>query len=221
MCNFIFSNSEIYAVIADESYLEYNKYNTDLQKSDTYLQGLFSYEDLILVLQREKAAFKAIVFQALAIEAYVNLFGYYQTGKREIKGSNGKYLSTAEKLERLCQGLQKQYPNDDLKEIKALFYKRDSLVHQKPQAIEIEKQPFDLGHLKNNYDDIAQFYNSWSSLFENIEFEMTLYKRLKANIKSIRGSKLELLEEIQQSQVNNAFNEIADNIEEMIQKSLN
>ena len=213
--DFVFSSSNLYADIANESYLEYLKLDEKLRSFELSSKDAISFSEWPLLYQREQAAIKAVVFQALAIEAYVNLFGYCVTGKMEIKNNNGHYMPTVSKLEEVCRHLSKQYPSDSAERIKRLFHKRDSLVHQKPQTMTITKQPFDYNHPEKNYEDISSFYSTLNKLYTNLDVEMQLYFELQENIKVIRNSDKELLDELCQDQVSKAIIEIKQCTEEM------
>lgn len=218
MLNFIFSNSDLYADIAHDSYSEYLNLDKTICSFDSSPEADCSFDKMYLLRRREQAAIKAVVFQALAIEAYVNLFGYCVTGEIEIKRADGNYMSTVSKLEEICRRLSKQYPTDSSRRIRKLFSKRDSLVHQKPQEIIITKQPFDYNHPEKNYEDISSFYDTLNELYNNLDNDMQLYNELQENIKVIRNSDTELLDELCQNQVRKAFIEIEQCTKEMFEQ---
>jgi hypothetical protein len=133
---------------------------------------------------KQSSAIAAVVFQALAIEALINLFGVFLLGDEkyynEYENKRNRF-STPEKLKKLFKNeLNKPYPTQTghYLAMKTLLDKRDKLVHVKPRAVEITSRQ----------DDLQQFMDR---LKDEIGF---VYKGLDAEMQSYETVKLELLE---------------------------
>lgn len=168
--------------------------------SDTLV--LFQHRDLML-----SHALSAVVFQALAIEAYVNLFGVSELGNekffteieppRNLKPKGFSYFSTAEKLREICRRSDAcaEYPEHHIQAIKAFFDKRDKLVHMKPRAHTLVVKPYNYEQPEENYREYIDMYEELSFVDENLDQEMQLYTQLQEKIRTVRGAKHELTAE--------------------------
>ena len=136
-----------------------------------------------------QTAIGAVVFEAFAIESYVNFFGAYKLGdstyySRYESGEKGKRFSTIEKIKLLCKDeFNSPYPTGDKHFciLKSLFSKRDRLAHNKPKGHEIS-----IEH-SNSFDDYYDAMSEIVFVYEGLEQEMTLYDAVKANLTASRG----------------------------------
>lgn len=165
--------------------------------------------------QREKSAITAIVFQALAVEAFVNLYGAQRVGEDkyyadyESKDAPAKERTTEGKLKKICKEyLNKPYPTNDkaYSRLISLLNKRDSIVHTKPRAVIIDGE-----HV--SYDD---FMSQTEYIYKNIDEELESYENLKENMRQLEGKEHDLIEE----NFYGLYNGIKDNFEEMLSKAL-
>ena len=97
---------------------------------------------------RLNSALAAVVFQALAVEAFINLYGAQKIGEEkyyseyELKG-----VTTTKKIKRICsETLGQPYPTNDraYSRLISLLEKRDRIVHTKPRALKIDEIENDL-----------------------------------------------------------------------------
>ena len=143
----------------------------------------------------DDAAVNAVVFQALAIEAYTNLAGMFIIGEKKFyKKHEGK--SNNEKLELLEESLEKAFSSELKGKIKNLFTKRNKLVHQKPKSFKIEMKDFDYSDLTSNYTDISKIFDDFCYAWSNIDEEMTLYQAMQNELTAMRGTGRELIDEL-------------------------
>ncbi len=140
-------------------------------------------------------AVSAIVFQALAIEAYVNLAGAYVLGESEFYSTHER-KSTVDKLKILANKLNGKFSDALLNKVKTLFYKRNCLVHQKPKKFIINVQTYNYLNPAKNFEDIEAFFQEQTIAYENIDEEINTYFELQEELRSMRACKLELVEEI-------------------------
>lgn len=160
--------------------------------------------------KREKSAITAIVFQALAVEAFINLFGAQRIGEAtfytqyECRGS-----TTLGKLKKISKEfLHKPYPTEDkaYSMLTSLLNKRDYIVHTKPKAVTINGEPID-------YDD---FMSQTEYIYKNIDGELECYEKLKRSMASLEGKDRDLIQE----NLENTLNVICDNISYIYYKTI-
>lgn len=134
-----------------------------------------------------QAAICAVVFEAFAIESYVNFFGAYTLGDNEFysiyeAGKGRKRFSTIEKIKSFSKidGIQR-YPTDGEHFIvlKGLFAKRNQLAHNKPRMHTLRKE--------DGYEDFNKMSRGISFILENVEEEMQLYEEVKTNLSTACG----------------------------------
>lgn len=141
---------------------------------------------------RFHSALAAIVFQALAIEAYVNYYGVHRVGEKVFYQSYESKVSrksTKDKLKLICKEiLKKPYPTDcvEYSRLVELLKDRDRIVHTKPRAI-----PLDGNEVFPNYEQIMGQYNF---IYDHIEDKMKSYSILKKNLAKLDGSNEDLIE---------------------------
>lgn len=151
-------------------------------------------------------AISAIIFQALAVEAYINLFGVYELGEEAFftryeppKNNRPKgfhYKSSIEKLKSICKEVYNlDFPASDISPLQALFDKRDRLVHNKPRPYALEKPVIKLP-THPDYKDFDGYSNEETFIFDKLDLDMEQYKQLQKTIKNIRSAEYELVEEI-------------------------
>ncbi len=147
-------------------------------------------------------AITAIVFQALSVEAYINLYGVIKVGEDEFYEkyeSKKERLSTIEKLKKMCKDkLNKNYPTREKKynDLVSLLKKRDRLVHVKPRA---DKSGVDM---QMYYDHLR---SEVGFVFNNIDDEMLTYHNLKANLAIVDGSGVDIITAMQEQDVAEFF----------------
>lgn len=185
-----------------EQYLEVKKLYDSISKSETEFEKqienlAFQY---VYLEQMDDAAIAAVVFQALAVESYVNLWGIDVFGEKEYYDKTHKLerASTMRKLERIANELGKSIPEDLLCDIKALMEKRNHFVHQKPKAFEIGIEPYNYKNPEENFRDINAFIAEKMRAQENIEVDVVVYEKLQEAVRIIRGKGKELIDEFQE-----------------------
>ncbi len=228
MVEFIFSSANLYAGTAKTYYKEYLQITDEYDSANEYMKKHPEDTEAVsrvyaLAGAREVKAIAAVVFQAFAIEAYVNLFGYIVFGEEYYTKRIDRGLLERKpveiKLDLICTELNSTYPVGHKGEIEVLFTKRDGIVHQKPKKYEIAVQPFDYAHPENNFLEMAKIEQENYFFFENLDRNMQLYEELQENIKTIRGTGCELIKEISNKQLESSLKEMDRNIAEIYQKA--
>lgn len=131
-----------------------------------------------------QTAISAVVFEAFAIESYVNFFGAYILGDSTYystyeSGERGKRYSTIEKVKMMCKDeFKSPYPTGGkhFVALKGLFTKRDKLAHNKPKGHEISSKN------GNGFDDYYEAISEISFIYEGLEQEMALYDEVKEKL---------------------------------------
>lgn len=219
-----------YAALAQKSYedyleakrnytaFEWPKDSLSAPISDTLI--LFQYRGQML-----SHALSAVVFQALAIEAYVNLFGVSELGNerfftelepsRDQKPKGFNWFSTENKLREICRWSDNctEYPEHHIQAIKAFFDKRNKLVHVKPRAHNLVVKEYNYEKPEENYREYIDMYEELSFVDENLDQEMQLYAQLQENIRVARGATHELTTE----QTIEIFNALGDAIQDVFE----
>lgn len=131
----------------------------------------------------ESAAYMAVVFEALAIEAYVNTLGEHLIGERyyqEYESKDAKKdRTTLGKLKRLCENeIRKSYPTDGVhyREVKGLLknvirlYTRNLCALQYPSATLITpiRQQISRTSLRRSADKLVSFLRTSSGTWRAI-----------------------------------------------------
>lgn len=192
--------SDQYARISQNSYEAYLQYKKeyDLMSKDN-IDPVAELDKLLKVCKllgmMDDAAVNAVVFQTLALEAYINLAGMLLIGEEEFYKNHEK-KHHAEKIKAIESNIGKVFSSELKNKIRGLFIKRNALVHQKPKSFKVEIKEFDYGNLSSNYDDISEIYNDFGFAWSNIEEEMTLYSALQNELTEMRGKGTELIDEI-------------------------
>lgn len=181
---------EIYNSMSQEYYCNYLKVKNE--KNDIYyFQSKLSN------------AIAAIVFQALAVESYINVFGVYNLGKK----FNDHYerISTLSKLIIICRAITgKEFPEGKCQDgIKDLIKKRDKLVHYKTKSIDFKKED-NKAYIKFMKDHVT-------FVFDDIDEQIKLYMQLKQILKDLVGSPYDIF----QQQCMDSFKEIPKTVVEM------
>lgn len=136
-----------------------------------------------------RTAIGAVVFEAFAIESYVNFWGASLLGDSQFyekyeSGKKGQKYSTIEKIKLICKDdFQSPYPTGGthFSNLKALFSKRDRLAHNKPKGHKIELIENALHSEFESADKEISF------VFDNLETDMTMYSELKTNLTHCSG----------------------------------
>ena len=187
----------------------YGEYLMSKQKYENQAQGNGLLDDIIPAKGMQMAASAAVVFEAIAIEAYVNLLGSYLVPDSyyvnyESKTAKIKDRSTLGKLKSLCkEEIKKSYPADHALEVmQDLFTKRDRIVHTKPVAHSFEIKPFNYNNIGSNYADYTSaFSEEIGFLYDGLEEQMQSYPTLIQNINALLGK--DMLEEIRSAPMQN------------------
>jgi len=194
--------SNQYARISQDSYGDYlrakERYKSMGEVKDIDIS--ISLEKYIKMCQlatfMDDAAVIAVIFQALAVEAYVNLAGMYIIGEKEYYKKHEK-SSTFSKMCIIERALGKKF-SDELKgKISALLVKRNELVHQKPRSFTIGITEYNYDDKTENFSDIEKFFDDFKYATENIDENMLIYSLLQKELTAIRNSGRELIDEIQ------------------------
>lgn len=213
-----------FANMADTLYHSYLVQNDAYEKTAHENIPIENKEGIILAYsifdQLQADAISAIIFQALAIEAYINLFGVYELGEevffseyeppKNKKPAKFHYKSSIEKLTSICKEVYHvDYPSSEIAMIEALFNKRDRLVHNKPRPHILEK-PSIKSHTLPDNDSFESYVEEETFIFDKIDMDMEQYKQLQKTIKNIRSAEYELVEEITTRLVNDTIGETAN-----------
>ena len=193
---FYYCRSEQYSKMARQFYVEYLRAKAFYQ-SGKYVVNEDAFEENLLASinlsqKIDDSYIGAIVFEAMAIESYVNLMGAYLTDEKAYYKDTRKQ-STKEKLSYIFTKNEKEFPVALQERIGGLFTKRNNLVHQKPQSIVMDVRNDNRETVMRGKDKLDK------SLFldlENIETDMNLYDELKEAVKNVRGAEHELIDEI-------------------------
>ena len=190
-------------------FLEAKKMYENLDTSenkDSLEQQLYSIAIQRPYLQQmDEAAIATVIFQALAIEAYVNLLGIDILGEDKYytycyeKKKRLERASTKKKLEVITEIIGQPLPDGLLHDISALMDKRNDLVHQKPRATWVGIAPYNYDNQEENFKDINAFIAETRMAEKNIDREVMLYEELSEAIKIIRGTDKELIDEFQEA----------------------
>ena len=198
----VITNANTYAEMSRSFYEQYLKAQNRIKRLSVdktrHVDINWYAEYLHWLDESEKNAIAAVVFQAMAIEAYTNLFGLYTLGEEVFYDQGIERKKLKEKLSKICESLSQKYPTEHFEKIDALFKKRDNLVHQKPHLYEI---PDNLAVLNDN--EVNRFIKTTNELkkdmervYRNLEKQMELYSQFQENIRLIRDADKELIEEI-------------------------
>lgn len=138
---------------------------------------------------RYHSALAAIVFQALAVEAFVNLYGAQQIGEDTYYAEYEKKGATTEsKIKKICtEHLKSRYPTSDKSyaRLMSLLIKRNDIVHTKPRSVTIDGSPI-------AYDE---FMSQTEYIFKDIDEEMQSYDILKCNLMKLEGKEKDIIQE--------------------------
>ena len=147
--NTYFSNSSIYYQMSIEylnnyenKYKEYMEYTNNNSSWDILSHSIEENNKcLYLYHQYRSNAIAAIVFQALAIEAYINLYGTYKIGETKFI----KYYEKENTIDKICDVCKevsgKEFPKDKnlYALLKTLIKERNDLVHYKSKSIDFKQ----------------------------------------------------------------------------------
>ena len=178
-CYFTFC--EQYATMAKSFYFQYHQYQENAKSGDSSAS-----------MAMEQAAICAVIFQALAVESYVNLFGSVVLGddvfrcRYESEIDKKHRASTIDKIKNICNiELGNPYPTsgEHFRILKGLIDKRNKLVHPKSKPHTIENRPFNYKKPEESRSDYVQAFNEEIGfIYNNLESEMFVYDDLKKNL---------------------------------------
>ena len=191
---FYYCRSEQYSKMANMCYAEFLRLKTFYDSGKFIVEDDVNGKNIITAINLSQKIDEnyigAIVFEAMAIESYVNLMGAYLTDE-EAYYEQCKELPIRKKIEYVASSLNKKFPEGLKWRIQRLFNKRNDLVHQKPRAFTFDIEAEDRNVLLKKRDELLKEMSS------NLkEKEMSLYEELKSAVKTMRQSKYELLDEI-------------------------
>jgi len=199
---------EAYNNIAQNAYAEYKEL---IKTAEEHCNKL----NVIELAYHQESSFRcaiiAVIFEALAMEAYVNFFGAYTLGVDIYYSeyeSKIKRFSTIDKIKAMCkERFLKPYPTNGqhFRNLLAIFQKRDQLVHNKPQGHNLSNQSATLK------DDSAALLDEYSFVYENLDSEMCLYNELKKNLADSSG-KPEPASQMLQNAVDNMAKAISQTV---------
>lgn len=221
MENMYFTLCEDFENMAQEHYRVYCEAK---QEYDQSIHSNVSSSNILPAKKMLWAACSAVVFEAIAIEAYVNLLGAYLIPNRYYIDYEGnepiiKDRSTLGKLKELCKReIGKCYPTSDhtYEVMNNLILKRDRIVHTKPFPHTFEMKPFNYTDIESNYSDYTSaFSKEIGFLYEGLEEQMKSYSILVQNINTLLGK--DMLQDIRTAPLNN----IESMFRDMIKNSLN
>ena len=190
MENMYFTLCEDFEGMAQEHYRAYCQAKQEYDPSAH--TNLFS-GNILPAKKMQWSACSAVIFEAIAIEAYVNLLGLYLIQERyytdyESKDAQIKDRSTLAKLKGLCKKeINKPYPADhSLEVIRDLFFKRNNIVHTKASTYSFGITPFDYRNIEGSYADYTSaFSKEIGFLYEGLDEQMTSYSSLVRNINAL------------------------------------
>lgn len=201
--------SEIYSNMSDSFYSQYIETGERLKemgqgrKSWDMLSHTKEENDIYkgLYAALPRCAISATIFQALAVEAYVNFYGLEKLGENAFIGKLD-WKPIIEKISAILkEKVNKNYPKDSdvCIDLKKLFENRHKLVHCKSKPITIESTEIHL--VKSQMNEFTKSMNEqlWF-VYEDIEKLMTVYTRLKEQIAQLDGTNLDLAKLQQQKQ---------------------
>ena len=161
-----------------------------------YQESAESYDSFASIAM-EQTAICAVIFQALAVESYVNLFGSVVLSddvfrcRYESETDKRHRVNTIDKIRKICnEELHSPYPTsgEHFRTLKGLLDKRNRLVHPKSKPHAIEKCPFNYQKLEDSYSDYIQaFDEEIGFIYNNLEAEMQIYSDLKRNLARCNG----------------------------------
>lgn len=169
---------------------------------------------LTAMSQRFHSALAAVVFQALAVEAYVNLYGAMKIGEakyyKDYESSTNK-KSTRDKIKKICKDvLGRDYPTDTkaYSHLCELLRDRDRIVHTKPHSVKIEETT-----VVPRYSELMEQYDF---IFQNLSEKMQSYRELKRTLSEMGGD----VEDCVQLSYKQSKQAICNEIDRMICKVL-
>ena len=199
-------------IIRSKQYAEmsadfYSEYLSEKRLYDTYNEALSSVSRdhkleycvrLMLRADRiSKHAIAAIVFQAMAVEAYTNLLGMHLLGE-DCFYSQHERKPLTKKLSAALQTIGGNLPTDLMDRIAHLIEKRNALVHQKPKAFHFSIEDYDPQNPTAIDDAVNAYLKEIDLAEESLADEVKIYSDLQAAVRSLRGVSIELIDEVRQ-----------------------
>lgn len=174
-------------------YLESDKERFQLDVERNFNIGKYSREERLkyktLMSYRLAGALNTIVFQALAVETYINWYCYTIFGREEFYvAERKKRQSTIYKFKKILRHYKigvEAFGQYDI--LQKLFEKRDQLVHYKPTGL--DDNELDIGEILQHYQQQIGF------IYENISEIAGIYDILTKFISIIDGTGITLSEE--------------------------
>lgn len=140
---------------------------------------------------RLHSAVAAVTFQALAIEAFVNLYGAQKVGDNVFyEKYDHKGATTLGKLKGICKDvLSKNYPTNGkaYSRLVSLMDKRNDIVHTKPHPIPIIPT--------SEVPNYSELMYQTEFVFKNIDDEMLSYGTLKETLMVLEGKETDFIQE--------------------------
>ena len=178
-----------------------NKDSWDLLSHSDKENELFNY--YWSVIRRNTVSI--IVFEALAVESYINLYGYYYLKEKFDK--KYEYKPTLIKICDLCEDVIKtRFPKGEQLycQLFKLFRKRDELVHFKADSIDVEESTEE-----EFIDFISKYIGSTSS--KELDEYIEIYDELRKKMKELEGCEIDFIDR----QKKEVYESMTDKIAEM------
>ena len=211
--NCYFTLCEQYDTMAKSFYFQYHQYQEDAKSGDPSAS-----------IAMEQAAICAVIFQALAVESYVNLFGSVVLGddvfrcRYESETDKKHRASTIDKIKNICNiELGNPYPTsgEHFRTLKGLLDKRNKLVHPKSKPHTIENRPYNYKKPEDSCSDYVQAFNEEIGfIYNSLEAEMLVYDDLKKNLARCNKG-VEVIELLRDNLANEIGKTIANSIKPM------
>ncbi len=169
-----------YYSIADLNYNKYKHFKEEYRKLTSGSKGWdmlsHSKEDNTKYMEYwgnyKYHAFIAVIFQALAVEAYINYYGFKKLGNTKFKTHYEK-MDTIDKYIIIYEIVnKKEFPKDEAiyEKLKKLISLRNYLVHSKATKVNMKDD-----NLQKFLDDLKK---PFGGLFEDIDKVMTTYNEI-------------------------------------------
>jgi hypothetical protein len=209
---------EVFSQMSDEHYMNYKKFLDDIhQICKTPSWDLLEHNDnenttyLSLYQSIPRFAISAIIFQALAVEAFVNYYGAAKLGEQIFESIDKKERGTKnecrtlKKLKRILRELNISFLDDDklFDDLNNLFRVRDKIVHYKTKSFFIESILNDEDY-KTNEDEQIWF------VMDDIDNRVNMYKNLKLQISQLDGTKEDFIDSENRNMLNLANKQLTE-----------
>lgn len=162
---------------------------------------------------KRNSAYIAVVFQAMAIEGFVNLIGSAYMGDGYRKYEKKSALVKIKIIRENVFAVDEPLENGLKEKLKKLFKKRNNLVHAKPREIPLKRLTTEeVLNEEIRKNDEREFFQSLHDecyfVFDRIDEDMTVYMDLKKSITEL------------EKETEDIVSRITNNYEEQINKTI-